>query len=149
MALWSGSALPTSTVVALAAFVGMIGYGASLALFVLALRNLGAARTGAHFSAAPFFGAATAVLAMAEPLDAQLLVAAALMALGVWLHISEHHDHPHVHAPMAHEHAHAHDEHHHHEHDPSDPAGEPHSHWHRHEVLEHAHPHAPDEHHRH
>ena len=149
LAFWAGSAVPPPILVVLAALVGMIGYGASLALFVLALRDLGTARTGAYFSTAPFFGAAAAVLAMAEPVNAQLLVAAGLMAFGVWLHVSEQHDHLHVHAPMAHEHAHIHDQHHRHEHDPCDPASEPHSHWHRHEALEHAHPHAPDEHHRH
>jgi drug/metabolite transporter (DMT)-like permease len=149
LALWSGSSLPSAVSIAAAALVGMLGYGASLALFVLALRDLGTARTGAYFSTAPFFGAAIAVLVMAEPLGAQLLVAAALMAIGVWLHVTEHHDHPHIHAPMTHEHAHVHDEHHRHEHGPSDPADEPHSHEHRHGVLEHAHAHTPDEHHRH
>jgi drug/metabolite transporter (DMT)-like permease len=149
LALWSGSTLPAPGAIAAAALVGMLGYGASLALFVLALRSLGTARTGAYFSTAPFFGAATAVLVMAEPLSAQLLVAAALMAVGVWLHVTEHHDHSHRHAPMAHEHAHTHDVHHRHEHGPLDLTGEPHSHWHRHEALEHAHPHTPDEHHRH
>jgi drug/metabolite transporter (DMT)-like permease len=149
LALWLGDTLPAPVPIALAGLVGMVGYGASLALFVLALRDLGTARTGAYFSTAPFFGAATAVLLMGEPLTAQLMVAAALMAVGVWLHVTEHHDHLHVHRPMMHEHAHIHDEHHLHEHASSDPTGEPHSHWHRHDGLKHAHPHTPDEHHRH
>ncbi len=144
-----GGTLPGPVPVAFAGLVGMLGYGASLALFVLALRHLGTARTGAYFSTAPFFGAATAVLALGEPLTAQLLVAAALMAVGVWLHITEHHEHFHVHDPLAHEHAHTHDEHHQHEHGPLDPASEPHTHRHRHAPLEHAHHHTPDEHHRH
>jgi drug/metabolite transporter (DMT)-like permease len=46
--------------------VGALGYGASLVLYVLALRHLGAARTAAHFGTAPFFGAAPALLG--EPL---------------------------------------------------------------------------------
>jgi len=149
LALLMGAALPPSLPIALAALVGVVGYGASLALFVLALRDLGTARTGAYFSTAPFFGAAVAVLALSEPLTVQLLIAAALMAVGVWLHVTEHHEHLHVHGPVTHEHAHAHDEHHQHEHGPSDPVGEPHAHRHRHEPLEHAHPHTPDAHHRH
>ncbi|SEP33376.1 Permease of the drug/metabolite transporter (DMT) superfamily [Rhodospirillales bacterium URHD0017] len=149
LGLWMGGALPGPGPIALAGLVGMVGYGASLALFVLALRHLGAARTGAYFSTAPFFGAAAAVLALGEPVTAQLLVAAALMAVGVWLHITEHHEHVHVHDPMEHEHAHTHDEHHRHDHGPSEPVGEPHAHQHRHAPLEHAHHHTPDEHHRH
>lgn len=149
LALWTGAALPPAIPVLLAGLVGMVGYGASLALFVLALRDLGTARTGAYFSTAPFFGAAAAVLALGEPLTTQLLAAALLMAVGVWLHITEHHDHLHVHDPTTHDHAHIHDEHHQHEHGPLDSLGEPHSHLHRHSALEHAHPHTPDEHHRH
>jgi drug/metabolite transporter (DMT)-like permease len=149
LACWMGGTLPQAGPIALAGLAGMLGYGASLALFVLALRDLGTARTGAYFSTAPFFGAAVAVVALGEPMTAQLLVAAALMAIGVWLHISEHHHHSHAHDPMAHEHAHVHDEHHRHQHDALDPVGEPHSHWHHHEPLEHAHAHTPDEHHRH
>jgi hypothetical protein len=147
--LWMGGALPDAGAIALAGVVGMLGYGASLALFVVALRHLGTARTGAYFSTAPFFGAAVAVLALGEPLTAQLLVAAGLMAIGVWLHITEHHEHFHVHDSIAHDHAHTHDEHHQHEHGPLDPLGEPHTHSHRHAPLAHAHHHMPDEHHRH
>jgi drug/metabolite transporter (DMT)-like permease len=143
LAVWMGGTLPSLVQTALGGLVGMVGYGASLALFVLALRDLGTARTGAYFSTAPFFGAAAAVLGLDEPLTMQLLVAATLMAVGVWLHITEHHEHLHPHALMAHEHAHTHDEHHRHPHDALDPAGEPHSHWHRHAPLEHAHRHTP------
>jgi drug/metabolite transporter (DMT)-like permease len=149
LGLVMGGTLPAVVPAMLAGVVGMLGYGASLALFVLALRDLGTARTGAYFSTAPFFGAIVAVLALGEPLTGQLLAAAALMAVGVWLHVTERHDHLHFHAAMAHEHAHVHDEHHRHEHGSADPVGEPHSHWHLHAPLEHAHHHTPDEHHRH
>lgn len=40
-----------------AGIVGFCGYGLSLVLFVLGLRHLGTARTGAYFSVAPFVGA--------------------------------------------------------------------------------------------
>ncbi|MBV8406676.1 MAG: EamA family transporter [Alphaproteobacteria bacterium] len=149
LAWWIGAMLPAPLSVVMAAVVGMLGYGASLALFVLALRDLGTARTGAYFSTAPFFGAAVAVLALGDPLTPQLMVAGALMAIGSWLHITEHHDHPHTHDAMAHDHAHVHDEHHQHDHGVEDLGEEPHSHWHRHEPFEHAHAHTPDEHHRH
>ncbi len=48
---------------------GFLGVGVSLAMFVLALRHLGAARTGAYFSLAPFIGALISIaLPLAEPL---------------------------------------------------------------------------------
>jgi drug/metabolite transporter (DMT)-like permease len=147
--LLGGSELPSFGVVAASGVLGFLGYGVSLVLFVLALRYLGSARTGAYFSTAPFVGALTAVLLFAEPISLRLLVAGGLMAVGLYLHLVEVHDHEHVHEPMEHEHLHVHDEHHQHSHSPEDPAGEPHSHWHRHERLRHKHRHFPDLHHRH
>jgi hypothetical protein len=129
--------------------VGFLGYGVSLALFVVSLRYLGAARTGAYFSTAPFLGAVTAVIALGEPITAQLLAAGALMAPGIWLHVTERHEHEHIHEAMMHAHPHVHDEHHQHAHRPEDPPGEPHTHSHEHQPIEHAHPHTPDMHHLH
>ena len=149
LGLAAGAAMPALSSVALAGFVGFLGYGVSLALFVLALRHLGTARTGAYFSTAPFLGSAAAVVALGEPLTAQLAIAGCLMAAGVWLHVTEHHEHEHVHEPLAHAHPHVHDEHHQHAHSASDPPGEPHTHFHAHGTLRHAHPHVPDMHHTH
>jgi drug/metabolite transporter (DMT)-like permease len=149
LALVSGARFPFTGFLAAAGGIGFLGYGVSLALFVLGLRHLGAARTGAYFSLAPFIGAVLAVLMLGEPITAKLLVAGGLMALGLWLHLAERHDHEHVHEAMEHEHRHVHDEHHRHAHGPDAPPGEPHTHWHRHEPLVHRHPHYPDLHHRH
>jgi drug/metabolite transporter (DMT)-like permease len=149
LALGAGASLPATAAIAAAMVVGFVGYGVSLVLFVLALRHLGTARTGAYFSTAPFLGALTAVVALGEPLSGALLAAGVAMAVGVWLHITERHAHEHTHEPMAHAHPHVHDEHHRHEHDGTEPPGEPHSHFHRHAPLTHAHPHVPDMHHTH
>jgi hypothetical protein len=129
--------------------VGFFGYGVSLALFIVALRHLGTARTGAYFSVAPFFGAALAIALLGEVTTLLFWAAAALMALGVWLHVSERHEHPHVHEPMEHTHPHVHDEHHRHAHEDGADASAPHTHRHRHERLVHSHPHYPDLQHRH
>jgi drug/metabolite transporter (DMT)-like permease len=115
-----------------AAAVGFLGYGVRLVLFVLSLRHLGAARTGAYFSTAPFIGAALALPLFGETPSLALMGAALLMGIGVYLHLTEAHDHEHLHEPLEHEHRHVHDIHHQHEHAPDAPAGEPHSHWHRH-----------------
>jgi len=149
IAIVNGSVLPSAAILLAAGVIGFLGYGISLALFVLALRHLGTARTGAYFSLAPFVGAVLAVLMLGEPLSLMLMIAGCLMGLGLWLHLSERHDHEHVHEAMEHEHRHQHDEHHQHEHGPDIPPGEPHSHWHRHAPLVHRHPHYPDLHHRH
>jgi drug/metabolite transporter (DMT)-like permease len=149
LALFSGASLPPAGTIAVAGVVGFVSYGVSLALFVLAMRHLGAARTGAYFSTAPFLGAVLALILFREPVTVQLIAAAVMMGIGLYLHLSERHDHEHIHEAMEHEHRHVHDAHHQHEHKPDDPPGEPHTHWHRHEPMTHKHPHYPDLHHRH
>jgi drug/metabolite transporter (DMT)-like permease len=151
LALVNGAAFPPPGLVLAAAIIGFLGYGVSLTLFVLGLRHLGTARTGAYFSLAPFVGAALAVLILGEPLTLKLLVAGGLMGIGLWLHLAERHEHDHVHEEMEHEHRHSHDAHHQHDHEhgPDIAPGEPHTHWHRHARLVHRHPHYPDLHHRH
>ena len=91
----SGVPLPAIEVAATAMLVGFVGYGASLVLFVIALRHLGSARTAAYFSTAPFIGALLAVVGFGAPASAGLAIAGALMALGVVLHATERHDHHH------------------------------------------------------
>jgi drug/metabolite transporter (DMT)-like permease len=149
IALALGAAVPGAMTVALAGLLGLVSYGVSLVLFVLALRGLGAGRTSAYFSTAPFVGAAIGVVGLGDPVTPGLLLATALMAVGVSLHVSELHEHEHVHEALEHEHRHEHDEHHRHEHDAWAPPGAPHSHIHTHEPLRHRHPHYPDIHHRH
>jgi drug/metabolite transporter (DMT)-like permease len=149
LALAHGATLPPTGTVMAVGIVGFLGYGVSLALFVLGLRHLGTARTGAYFSLAPFVGAVLAIVILREPFSLQLLVAGCLMGFGLWLHLTEQHDHEHIHDATEHEHRHRHDDHHQHEHGPDVPPGEPHTHWHRHAPIVHRHPHYPDLHHRH
>ncbi|WP_332702365.1 DMT family transporter [Devosia sp.] len=147
LALALGAQLPDVAVVAGGAVVGFLGIGVSLVMFMLGLRHLGTARTGAYFSLAPFIGAVLALLLFREGLTVQLIAAGLLMGLGLWLHLSERHDHWHNHEALEHDHAHSHDDHHQHAHD--GPVTELHAHWHRHEPMGHEHPHYPDLHHRH
>lgn len=149
LALALGAPWPTAPVLAGTLGLGFAGYGLSLVLFVLALRGLGTARTGAYFSVAPLFGVLMAWglwPAWPAPL---FWPAAALMALGVWLHVRERHEHTHQHEAMAHAHRHRHDAHHQHTHDFAWDGQEPHSHPHQHAALSHRHAHFPDLHHRH
>jgi drug/metabolite transporter (DMT)-like permease len=144
-----GARLPAIPGLTGAALLGFFSYGVSLTCFVLALRHIGTARTGAYFSTAPFIGAILSLVLLQEPVSWLFWIAGGLMILGVWLHLTEHHAHLHRHEPLVHDHLHWHDEHHQHAHTPTDPPGEPHSHVHRHEELVHAHEHYPDLHHRH
>lgn len=144
-----GANLPAINNILAAGLLGFVGYGLSLVLFVLALRNLGTARTGAYYSVAPFVGAVIAVLFLGDAPTLLFWIAAALMALGIGLHLTEHHAHPHQHEPMQHAHGHVHDAHHQHPHDAAFNGKEPHVHEHAHATLNHEHPHFPDIHHRH
>ena len=148
LAFMLGASLPSFPFVAGAMVVGFLSYGVSLALFVVGLRLLGTARTGAYFSVAPFIGAVIA-LAFGEPLTLPLMIAGALMSLGIWLHLTERHAHKHLHTALQHAHEHAHDEHHQHTHDKSVADGKNHNHLHQHSALAHMHDHFPDVHHQH
>ncbi len=140
----AGASCPNFFTIVAAVVMGFLGYGVSLVFFVLALRHIGTARTGAYFSVAPFFGVMISILALGESLTVSFLTAAVLMGIGVWLHLTERHGHEHRHEPLEHDHKHIHDEHHQHGYHE-----EPHNHLHLHSELLHNHPHYPDIHHRH
>jgi drug/metabolite transporter (DMT)-like permease len=149
LAIVLGTAWPTLPTTLGAMAVGLLGYGISLVMFVLALRGLGTARTGAYFSVAPFIGALASLFWLGESVGPVFWLASVLMGIGVLLHLTERHEHEHVHEPLEHSHSHTHDEHHQHGHDFSWDGQEPHAHEHKHHALTHRHPHFPDVHHRH
>lgn len=149
LALMLGDRLPPPAGIAVAMVVGLLGYGISLVLFVLALRGLGAARTGAYFSTAPFLGAAVSIMAFGEHPAPLFWLAAVLMGTGVWLHLQERHEHIHSHEAVLHTHRHTHDLDHQHLHGFEWGGREPHTHEHSHALLTHSHPHYPDIHHQH
>jgi drug/metabolite transporter (DMT)-like permease len=148
IAFGTGAHLPAFGTIAAAALLGFFGYGISLTLFVLALRHLGTARTGAYYASAPFIGAAAAILLLSEPVTLPFIAGGLLMAIGLYLHLTERHVHAHAHEELDHDHQHTHDEHHQHTHGPGTPS-EPHAHTHHHTRLIHKHRHYPDLHHRH
>ena len=149
IALGTGAALPAMRPLGAALLLGLLGYGISVVLYIKALRHLGTARTGAYFATAPFIGGALALALSAQAPGLLFCLAAACMALGVWLHLTERHQHEHRHEPMLHSHEHTHDAHHQHDHGPGWDGREPHVHEHRHAPLHHSHAHFPDIHHQH
>ncbi|WP_159834932.1 DMT family transporter [Burkholderia sp. 8Y] len=144
-----GSSPPSAMTAGLAMLTGLAGYGISLVLFVLALRDLGTARTGAYFSVAPLFGVTVSLAIWPHLPEGSFWIAAIFMALGVWLHVREHHEHEHTHEMLEHTHRHRHDAHHQHSHDFPYSGDEPHTHAHVHLPITHSHAHYPDIHHRH
>ncbi len=149
-ALASSARMPSNGSLSGLVVCGAVGYGASLRLYLVAQRVLGAARTGSIFAFAPFVGAVIA-FAMGARDDAALkAVAAILFVAAVILHVTEKHGHAHSHATLLHEHAHRHDdEHHDHVHRAHDSGADLHNHVHEHVPREHAHPHGSDVHHDH
>jgi drug/metabolite transporter (DMT)-like permease len=160
LALLLGHRVPSLPVTLGLLVIGALGYGISIWLDLLALRDLGAAREAVLFSTAPFVGALFSLVVLREAFTPQLLVAAGLMAAGMVLLLREQHSHWHRHDLVRHAHRHRHDPgdgdpHHVHHHEREDlecvAADQPfwHAHEHRHSDLEHAHPHVSDTHHRH
>jgi drug/metabolite transporter (DMT)-like permease len=128
--------------------VGALCYGLSLVLFIKGLKGLGAFRTGALFSLAPFAGALASVLVLGDRVRPTMAAAGLLMAAAVALVVREKHVHAHHHDRLTHAHAHVHsDLHHDHPHELA--VREPHTHQHLHEEMDHVHGHWPDSGHRH
>ena len=92
-----GAHVPAVRASVMAIALGSISFGLSIALFVRALRDLGAARTGALFGTAPFVGALISWAVLGETPDATALVSLPLMATGVFLLLTEVHPHRHRH----------------------------------------------------
>jgi drug/metabolite transporter (DMT)-like permease len=84
-----GAHFPPAGSIVAALGLGFVSYGLSLVFFIVGLRHVGAARTGAYFSTAPFIGALVAAVVLREHLTMNVWLAGALMAAGVWLHLTE------------------------------------------------------------
>jgi drug/metabolite transporter (DMT)-like permease len=127
--------------------IGAFSYGASLVLFIHALREIGSARTSTWFASGPFIGGGLSILLLHERPPAHYWLSAILMLSGMFFLYGERHRHLHRHERMEHSHPHEHDEHHRHPHDLQETV--PHEHFHVHEPISHSHLHWPDIHHRH
>jgi drug/metabolite transporter (DMT)-like permease len=151
LSLASGNRLPDLRIALLAMLLGFFSYGLSIVLFVLAMRNLGSARTSAFFGAAPFIGALLSFVVFGSIPDLMFIIALPIMLFGTILLLKDNHAHYHAHEPVVHEHKHTHnDGHHNHAHEDI-PGFEniSHSHVHGHNALLHRHAHTPDINHRH
>jgi drug/metabolite transporter (DMT)-like permease len=134
--------------ISMALLLGFVAYGLSIYFYILAQRELGAARTSAYYAAAPFIGVLLSIIIYGQQITLSFVIALVLMTIGAFFAGAEHHKHLHVHGEIAHEHRHNHNDcHHNHIHN-NGIEGE-HSHVHAHEKMEHTHSHTPDMHHIH
>jgi drug/metabolite transporter (DMT)-like permease len=148
LVLFRSLAAPFQVAGALA--IGALSYGASLVLFIQALREIGSARTSTWFASGPFLGTLLAVVVLGERPPMVFWAGVVVMLLGMFFLYGERHRHLHRHEQLAHSHPHSHDEHHRHSHPATEiESAGVHDHFHEHEVLEHSHVHWPDIHHRH
>lgn len=147
-AMGLGMPLPAPGEIAAALAVGGVCYGASIVLYVRALRHLGAARTAAIFGIYPFLAAAVSLAFFRELPGPEFIASLPLFAAGAYLILVERHEHFHVHEPIFHDHLHRHDDGHH-DHLHPEPVPLYHTHPHRHRPIAHSHAHHPDIHHRH
>ncbi len=111
-----GMQVPFNLTLLWALLLGALSYGLSLVFFIRALQGLGASRTGAFFSLGPFIGAIASIFILKEWLGWVMFPAFLLMALGVWLVVSEKHIHSHTHPGITHTHVHWPDPQHRHTH---------------------------------
>lgn len=128
--------------------LGFVAYGLSIYFYILAQRDLGAARTSAYYAAAPFIGVLISWFVFQDTISINFIIAIVIMLIGTFFAVTEMHKHIHYHEAIIHEHKHNHeDEHHTHIHEKNF-TGE-HCHEHTHEEVAHNHVHTPDIHHSH
>jgi len=148
LALSLGNPIPTIGILLGAMGLGCLSYGASIVLFIRAMRGLGAARTSALFNIAPLMGVILSLILFKDKPGLMFFLTIPLILLGAYLLIFETHTHQHLHQALVHDHVHTHDDGHHtHQHENS-VVGK-HSHEHEHNSITHSHDHLPDTHHRH
>lgn len=149
IALALGERIPALRWFLAAMALGFVAYGLSINFYIMAQKELGAAKTSAYYSVAPFLGVAFSLLLIGERPQAQFYLALAVMAAATVLmamdtvrlqhsHAHAHtHTHMHSHGTLCHSHAHTHTHTHLHVHgtDADD-------HTHRHnDYGAHTHPH--------
>ncbi|MBQ4615925.1 MAG: EamA family transporter [Mailhella sp.] len=118
--LATGEHLPALSWAAVAACLGFVSYGLSINFYIMAQKHLGAAKTSAYYSLAPFLGVFFSIIFLGERPSLLFYAALALMVISTvlmvrdsisLLHAHEHehrHTHEHCHGDLVHTHEHSH-----------------------------------------
>ena len=156
LALLAGEKLPEVRYLLTTMVLGFVAYGLSINFYIKAQKDLGAAKTSAYYSVAPFLGVAFGMLLGERP-GIQFYLGLLIMAIATVLmvkdtialqhtHAHTHvHCHPHRHGDLVHCHPHSHTHEHTHIHTEE---GSQHTHevleGHEEEIPEHFHTHPAD-----
>lgn len=128
--------------------LGFVAYGLSIHFYIMAQKDLGAAKTSAYYSIAPFLGVMFSMILLREKPELQFYIALVIMLVSTYFmvkdtielqHTHEHehiHTHKHSHGDKVHTHSHSHIHSHLHVHD-----GDSENHKHKHTLNEHNHSH--------
>ena len=148
VALTIGESIPSVLWMVSVLLLGFVAYGLSIYFYVMAQKDLGAAKTSAYYSIAPFLGVAFGMLIFRERPAMQFYVALVVMIVSTYFmikdsielqHTHEHshtHTHEHCHGDIVHVHEHTHTHTHIHVH------GEDiNNHDHNHQDMSHEHLH--------
>ena len=129
--------------------LGFVAYGLSIHFYIMAQKDLGAAKTSAYYSIAPFLGVMFSMVLLREKPEIQFYIALVIMLVSTYFmvkdtielqHTHEHehiHTHEHSHGNKVHTHSHSHIHSHLHVHD-----GDSENHKHKHTLNEHNHSHS-------
>lgn len=158
VALLLGEQIPGFVWIVCVLLLGFVAYGLSIHFYIMAQKDLGAAKTSAYYSVAPFLGVAFSMMLLGERPGMQFYAALLIMIISTYFmvkdtielqHTHEHghmHNHEHCHGNLRHCHEHSHMHTHIHTHGED---CESHSHgdsinaegMHMHECTEHIHKH--------
>ena len=148
IALAIGEQIPAWQWMLCTLLLGFVAYGLSINFYIMAQKDLGAAKTSAFYSVAPFLGVGFSLLLLGERPTLQFYIALLIMVLATILmvrdtlavqHMHEHthiHTHEHSHGDLVHIHEHTHQHSHAHTHKRSEAV-----HTHKHITL-HGHNHS-------
>lgn len=143
VALVTGEQIPGILWIFAVMVLGFVAYGLSINFYIKAQKELGAAKTSAYYSIAPFLGVLFGVLFLRETLDVRFFIGLAIMIVATVLMVkdtialqhthahSHSHTHAHAHGDLIHTHPHEHVHSHTHIHGEDESA-----HGHTHEVIE-------------
>lgn len=142
VALFIGEGIPELKWIVAVLVLGFVAYGLSINFYIMAQKDLGAAKTSAYYSIAPFLGVAFGMLLLGERPSLQFYAALVIMLISTVLmakdtielqHTHEHehtHTHEHRHGDVVHTHEHTHIHSHLHTHDEQMDTHENHKHTH-------------------
>jgi drug/metabolite transporter (DMT)-like permease len=112
VALTIGESFPGAIWVLYALLLGFVAYGLSIHFYIMAQKDLGAAKTSAYYSVAPFLGVAFGMLILGERPAIQFYIALIIMIISTYFMVKDtvelQHTHEHRHGDVVHTHTHTH-----------------------------------------